>query len=34
MLSQIPAYWINATTGRVILVALLISRLSGADKIN
>lgn len=32
VLSQVPAYWINATTGGIILVALLISKLSGADK--
>jgi simple sugar transport system permease protein len=32
VLSQVPAYWINATTGAIILVALLISRLSGGDK--
>ena len=34
VLSQVPAYWINATTGAIILVALLISKLSGADKAN
>ena len=33
VLSQVPAYWINATTGGIILVALLISKLSGADKV-
>lgn len=32
VLSQVPAYWINATTGAIILVALLISKISGADK--
>ena len=32
VLSQVPGYWINATTGAIILVALLISRFSGADK--
>jgi simple sugar transport system permease protein len=32
VLSQVPAYWINATTGGIILIALLISKLSGADK--
>ena len=30
--AQVPAYWINATTGAIILIALLISKLSGADK--
>jgi simple sugar transport system permease protein len=32
VLSQVPAYWINATTGGIILIALLISKFSGADK--
>ena len=32
VLSEVPAYWISATTGAIILVALLISKLSGADK--
>lgn len=32
VLSQVPAYWINATTGGIILIALLISKISGADK--
>lgn len=34
VLAQVPAYWINATTGLIILVALLISKLSGGDKVN
>ncbi|MGR9202319.1 ABC transporter permease [Rhizobium leguminosarum] len=34
VLSQVPAYWINATTGGIILVALYISKISGADKGN
>ncbi|AZO34091.1 MAG: ABC transporter permease [Mesorhizobium sp.] len=34
VLSQVPAYWINATTGGIILVALFISKISGADKAN
>lgn len=32
VLSQVPAYWINATTGGIILLALYISKISGADK--
>lgn len=32
VLAQVPAYWISATTGAIILVALLISKVSGADK--
>lgn len=32
VLAQVPAYWISATTGGIILIALLISKLSGADK--
>ncbi|MER8631573.1 ABC transporter permease [Mesorhizobium opportunistum] len=34
VLSQVPAYWINATTGGIILIALFISKISGADKAN
>lgn len=34
VLAQIPGYWINATTGAIILVALLIARFTGADKSN
>lgn len=34
VLSQVPAYWINATTERILLIALQISKISGADKIN
>ncbi|NKK97430.1 ABC transporter permease [Rhizobium leguminosarum bv. viciae] len=34
VLSQVPAYWINATTGGIILIALYISKISGADKGN
>jgi simple sugar transport system permease protein len=32
ILSQVPGYWIQATTGGIILVALLISKFTGADK--
>ncbi len=32
VLAQVPGYWINATTGAIILVALLIARFTGADK--
>lgn len=32
VLSHVPGYWINATTGAIILVALLIARFTGADK--
>ncbi len=32
ILGQVPGYWINATTGAIILIALLIARLSGSDK--
>jgi simple sugar transport system permease protein len=32
VLSNVPAYWISATTGGIILIALLISKVSGADK--
>jgi len=32
VLAQVPAYWISATTGGIILIALFISRLSGADR--
>ena len=34
VLAQVPAYWISATTGGIILIALLISKVSGADKAN
>ena len=34
VLAQVPAYWISATTGAIILIALLISKVSGADKGN
>jgi simple sugar transport system permease protein len=34
VLAQVPAYWISATTGAIILIALLISKISGADKAN
>lgn len=34
VLAQVPAYWISATTGGIILIALLISKVSGADKGN
>ncbi|WP_396912536.1 ABC transporter permease [Mycolicibacterium sp.] len=32
VLSHVPGYWISATTGAIILIALLISRFTGADK--
>jgi simple sugar transport system permease protein len=32
VLAHVPGYWINATTGAIILIALLISRFTGADK--
>jgi simple sugar transport system permease protein len=32
VLSQVPGYWINATTGAIILIALLISRFTGAER--
>ncbi len=32
ILGQVPGYWINATTGAIILIALLIARFSGSDK--
>jgi len=32
ILSQVPGYWIQATTGGIILIALLISKYTGADK--
>ncbi|TIM79481.1 MAG: ABC transporter permease [Mesorhizobium sp.] len=34
VLAQVPAYWISATTGGIILIALLVSKVSGADKAN
>jgi simple sugar transport system permease protein len=34
VLAQVPAYWISATTGGIILIALFISKVSGADKAN
>jgi simple sugar transport system permease protein len=32
ILGQVPGYWIDATTGVIILIALLIARFSGSDK--
>jgi simple sugar transport system permease protein len=32
VLAHVPGYWINATTGAIILIALLISRFTGAEK--
>jgi simple sugar transport system permease protein len=32
ILGQVPGYWIDATTGAIILIALLIARFSGSDK--
>ena len=32
VLSQVPGYWINATTGAIIIIALMISRFTGADR--
>lgn len=32
ILSQVPSYWISATTGAIIIIALFIARLSGGEK--